>query len=577
MFSVYGRKAIGFVTLCIMLISLNFVSPITQAQEVKKATETANKEAKRRAKAAETLHTLASMLNAQEEQTQEIKALKGQLSRAEEAASKKELEEKIKQANSKLDQLKQQISSLTTGVTEDEMQDDQTKKFDLQSELESLVQPFVKMIKNATENARQIEKLKHTIGLAQKRQQVAKRAIMRLSLLSEVDMKLKNGNNPTRGYITKVMATWQKQEKEAIDLEDTAKQQLTIRLDQKENSSSGLGDYASQFFQNRGLNLLLAIAVFGGVLLIMDLIARIVGWIRRRQGIRRSFITRLVTLLFRLVSIIVAFLAMLTVFNMMNDWLLLGIASLFALAAAWVGLKMLPNIIEQVTLLLNLGAVQENERVMLAGVPWLVKRLDLYTDLTNPALDGGTFTLPVRELVGLHSRPSGAHEPWFPTKKGDWILLDDHRVGQVISQTPELVQIEELGGSLVTYETSAFLATAPRNLSTGFRMKIEFGLDYRHQSEATEVIPERIQKHVHKGLVDLLGGDSITHVEVDLLKAADSAIVYEVEADFPGSIAPRYEDIEREIARLLVDACNAYKWTIPFPQMVMHRPITRAC
>ena len=46
----------------------------------------------------------------------------------------------------------------------------------------------------------------------------------------------------------------------------------------------------------------------------------------------------------------------------------------------------------------DLGAVQENERLMFAGVPWLVERLDLYTHLVNPALDGGTFTVPVTGL-----------------------------------------------------------------------------------------------------------------------------------------------------------------------------------
>ncbi|MGI9522573.1 MAG: hypothetical protein ACR2PG_13090 [Hyphomicrobiaceae bacterium] len=82
---------------------------------------------------------------------------------------------------------------------------------------------------------------------------------------------------------------------------------------------------------------------------------------------------------------------------------------------------------------------------MSAGVPWRAKQLDFYTDLENPALDGGAFTLPVRELVGLHSRLAASREPWFPTKRGDWVQLKDDRLGQAISQTPELVQIREVG------------------------------------------------------------------------------------------------------------------------------------
>ena len=542
------------------------------AQQSGDAAKAAAREVKRRVEAAEALDTLASMLKAEREQVAAIKEVKQQLEGAKEEATKKELADKIKLANEKLAQLRQQITALTTGVSADEMKDDPAKSFNLQAELESAIQPFIKMIRDATENARQISKLKRTISVAQKRQRVAQRAISRLTLLLDVGEKQKSLPIVTRRHIAQALESWKKQEKDAVNLQETAEQQLNIRLDEEANASGGLGSYATQFLRNRGLNLLLAIAAFGGVFLAMALILRVARWVQDRQRIPRVFVTRLAALLFRIISVVAAFLVMFLVLNTLNDWFLLGIISLFSLAAAWIGVKMLPNIIEQVTLLLNLGAVQEDERVMLAGVPWRVDRLDLYTDLTNPALDGGTFTLPVRELVGLHSRPAAEDEPWFPTNKDDWILLEDNHVGRVVSQTPELVQVEELGGSLVTYETSAFLAKAPRNLSPGFRMKIEFGLDYRHQSEATTTIPDRIQSHVRGGLEDLLGDDLTAQVEVDLLKAADSAIVFEIEATFPGRFAPRYEDIEREIARLLVDACNQHNWTIPFPQLVMHRP-----
>ena len=533
--------------------------------------EEAAKQVKRRAEASAALDTLASMLTTRGEQLKVIEDLKAELRRAKEDATKKEIEKKITAAQGKAAQLDRQISALTTGVSEEEMRGDEDEKFNLQSELESLVQPFVKMMKDATENARQIESLKRTIELARERQQIADRAVERLRLLEDVGKAGNGQKTPAIKHVGVVIKDWKKRAEEAANLEDTARQQMQVRLDQQSTSADGLGTYATQFFRSRGLNLLLAISAFGAVLLIMDLIARVAGYVQRRQGIPRSFATRLVSLIYRLATMIVAFLALLAVFNIMNDWLLLGIASLFALAAAWIGLKLLPNIVEQVTLLLNLGAVQERERVMMAGVPWRVDRLDFYTDLVNPALDGGSFTVPVRELVGLHSRPSAEDEAWFPTSKGDWVQLDNGHVGQVVTQTPELVQVKELGGSLVTYETSGFLAMAPRNLSTGFRMKVEFGLDYRHQKDATDTIPDKLQAHVMKGLVTEFGEEAIAHIDVDLLRAADSAIVYEVEADFPGDMAPRYEDIEREMARLLVDACNVHDWTIPFPQMVMHR------
>ena len=85
-----------------------------------------------------------------------------------------------------------------------------------------------------------------------------------------------------------------------------------------------------------------------------------------------SFTTRPARLLFEVATAIVAFLAMFAVLNIIDDWLLLGIGSVFAIATACEGLKMLPNIGEQITLLLNISAVQKGEWVMLAGVPWRV-------------------------------------------------------------------------------------------------------------------------------------------------------------------------------------------------------------
>lgn len=573
----------------VVLIAVFSVCSLPLSAVSQDKTEEIQREQKLRDEALNTLDTLSSLLRSRDENLATLKELTNELKATKEEAIKKTVEEKIKAENKDLAQLDKQISALTTAVTEEEANGDQNQKFNLQAELESLIQPFVKMMKDATENARQIESLKRTLITAEKQQELAKRAVDRLDLLlsvqddkSKISSALSESSkpekpsakakpSPTREHLSKLLKVWQERQQEAKNLEETAEQQLTVRMDQQSRSSGGLGTYATQFFRNRGLNLLLAISAFGGVFVVMGLIARLAGWLQHRQGIPRSFATRLAGLLFKVATAIAAFLAMLAVFNIMNDWLLLGIASVFAIATAWVGIKMLPSISEQITLLLNLGAVQEGERVMLAGVPWRVQRLDFYTDLVNPALDGGTFTLPVRELVGLHSRPAAQGEAWFPTRKGDWVQLKDDRIAHVLNQTPELVRVQEIGGSVVTFETSAFLAEAPRNLSSGYRIQTEFGLDYSHQAIATDEIPDKLGVHVENGLMDLLGGEGVENVDVDLISLGDSAIVFEVEAVIRGKFASRYEDVEREIARLVVDACNKFNWSIPFPQMVLHR------
>jgi len=542
-----------------------------QAQPELKKEDIERKE-KRRKEAVQSLETLADLLASSKEQKDVIDALKINLRNAKEAVTKKELEAKIKTESGKLAQIEAQISALSTGIDDDQRKGTQNAEFDLKTELEGLIQPFIKMMRDATENTRQIEKLKSAILVARQQQEAAERAHDRLVFLRSIEKQSeKEKAGPIAAHLSELLKRWKKRDEEAQNLLETAEQQLKLRLDQQANAPSGIGTFATQYFSNRGLNLFLGLAAFAAVFVAMDLIARLADYARRRRGYRRSFATRLTNLIFRTVTTLLAFLAMLAVFNMMNDWLLLGVAVIFVLAAAWIGLKMLPQLIEQVTLLLDLGAVQENERLLFAGVPWRVERLDVYTHLVNPALDGGTFTVPVRELIGHHSRPAADGEAWFPTRKDDWVQLSDGQIGKVVSQTPELVQIVELGGARRTFETTAFLADAPRNLSTGYRIKTEFGLDYRHQKSAVDEIPRLLREHVLKGLVSLLGEKAISNVDVDLLRADDSAIVFEIETDISGAMASRYEDVERAVAALMVDAANVNGWAIPFPQIVMHR------
>ena len=50
-----------------------------------------------------------------------------------------------------------------------------------------------------------------------------------------------------------------------------------------------------------------------------------------------------------------------------------------------------------------------------------------------------------------------------------------------------------------------------------------------------------------------------------------SSLDFEARADFTGEAAPRYRELRRAMQRLLVDACTQNGWTIPFPQLTLHR------
>lgn len=465
-----------------------------------------------------------------------------------------------------LGELESQIEGLAMGVTEGEYQGDKGAAFDLNTELEALVEPFVAMMKDATENARQIERLRRSAGEARQRESMARRAVAGLDPL----IAAAGEDSELGAELAAMRETWRERETDSREFARALEQQLDTRLSERTDTRTAAEEAASSFFKDRGLSLLYGFGLFALVFTALRFAGRAIARVRQRRRRTRTFGARLFDLAFHVFTIVAATGAMLVVFNLRHDWLLLGAFGVLLLALAWAGIKMIPGAIEQVTLLLNLGAVQEGERVLKDGVPYRVVRLDLYTELDNPRLEGALTTLPVRELIGMHSRPSGPNEPWFPTRRGDFVRLSDGVRGTVISQSPEHVELQIAGGSHVTYATPDFLSACPDNLSDGFRAEVNFGIGYVHQAEATTEVLDKLQAHVAAGLEEVVPKEQIRDVSVEILEASDSAIVYEIEADLTGEAAPRIEAVERSMAKLCIEACNRFGWEIPFPQMVLH-------
>ena len=495
----------------------------------------------------------------------ELKALTDPTAPAGEGAAQEARSEDIAELKAEIDALTAQIGAIAAGVSEEEFRGQRANEFDLNAELQALVEPFVVMMRDATENARQIERLRRAQGEARRRQALADRALETLA-----PVRASAEDEALIETLTAMEAQWSKRADAAADLAVALDQQLKDRLSDRGQSREAVNAAASGFFKDRGLSLFYGLLAFGGVFFVMRYIHRIASWLRITRRIRRSFQTRLANLIFTVLTFVFAIGAMLVVFNLRNDWLLLGVFAVMLLALAWVGVKMLPGAIEQVTLLLNLGAVQEGERVIIEGVSYRVEKLDFYTDFVNPALNVD-FNLPVRALIGMRSRPSAPDEPWFPTKRGDWVRLADEQYGQVISQSPDMVELQIPGGGLVTYSTADYLAEKPENLSDGFRAEIVFGLSYRHQEDLPRKIMDTLREHIRAGVLEMVPDGMLRDVGVEMLEAADNAVNFEVEADLVGEAAPMLEDVERELTRLCVEACNKYGWEIPFPQMVVHK------
>ncbi len=478
---------------------------------------------------------------------------------------KEDLRESVVTLRAELAEIDAEIKLLATGIDEEDYDLDGRKKIDLKEEAERLVQPFVIMLRSATEKARQIENLRRALNVATSHRELAE------DILSRVDPLLSGASDAAVvEELTAIKTEWSERLDSAEDLMNASQRQLDLALAEDGTDIGAANEMARSFLRDRGLNLLKGLLVFLAIFLLLRFIGNAIRSYRADRGMRKSLATRIVALVFAVGSVLLALVGMLITFNMLNDWLLVGLTVLFLLGIVWVGIGMIPSLIEQIALYLNLGAVQEGERVFFDGIPWLVKKLDFYSDLYNPALDAGQFTVPIRELIGLHSRPVAEDEPWFPTLRGDFVRLEEG-LAQVLVQTPGVVEVEIEGGIRKTYPAAAFFEMAPENLSRGSRAEVVFGISYRHQPISTGEVRDKLREFVRKGLLEVLSEDQIRRVDVETLQANDSSIDYEVECDLTPDAAVHYETVERLLTRLCIDACNHYGWEIPFPQLVVHR------
>jgi len=284
----------------------------------------------------------------------------------------------------------------------------------------------------------------------------------------------------------------------------------------------------------------------------------------------RPFHIRVVELIYRILTLALTLLAVIAVFYIFEDWVLLSLAIIFLMGVGWAAKNTLPQYVHQSRLMLNIGAVREGERIIHEGLPWLVKHINFYSILENPTL-GIKLRIPIEDLMDKTSREFHPSEGWFPCRKNDWVILSDGTRGGVVHLSHETVELVMRGGARKTYLTPDFLSLAPLNLSVNFRLKIPFGIGYVHQGEATSSIPDLLAAHIQEQ-IEAEGYDAdLLNLKVEFAEAGGSSLDLVVIADFKGKMAPVYNRLKRCIQRWCVDAATRHDWDIPYPHLMVHK------
>lgn len=512
--------------------------------------------------------TLLELKESQEILTKEIKAkteLKKQSGLDEE---KERLKEEIKALDLQRYEIKSKFEKIATGIdtslvqTKEEQQDST-----LSEDFQLLLRPLVHGAKQATGGMRKKAQLKEEVRYYKMMLSEARKALKSISALSE-----EQESKALKKELTVLTRYWDQQ----VSLIEGNLNATQHRIDMlKKNDISFTESFQSStknFFQQQGRVLLEGIGAFLLVVIVTRLLqALFVKIFPVFTSPTRTFNIRIIDLLYRILTTLLALLVPMAVFYYEEDWLLSSIGMLILLGILWTFRNLIPKLWQQARLLLNIGSVRQEERLYYQNLPWKVKNINIFTVLENPD-SGVRLRLPIEELVGLVSRPILKYEPWFPCRQNDWVMLSDEYFGKVIGISLEFVELVDTGGGHKTYIVSDFLSLSPLNLSTGFRVFETIGISYRHQKESTHEIVDTLEKFITQKLEEEGYSEGLTKLLVQFSQAGDSSLDIAVIASFNGDMAPRYYRLRRAIRRLCVDACTEYGWEIPFPQLTIHQP-----
>ena len=482
------------------------------------------------------------------------------------SAEVSKLETEIANLSNEIELLEKTFEQVAIGGVDLSVFGVEKEEFDWREELVLIVKPLIENVKGLTEKPRKMESLRRVIqgnSKALKTTIEAEKSIeTMLAMASDkgVESKLEN-----------LRSQWQRR---AEDLEREI-QLARYQLDSLQGKNTPWIEIfksgAYSFVNGRGLTLLLSLLAAVSVWLLM----RGLLWITRKRSQEttdRSTKTyyRLAAYAYRLLTVVLISVAVLMVFYLRQDLLLLAITAVILFGAVLALHRVLPTYVTEGRILLNMGAIRERERVIYRGVPWEVKSINMFSSFVNPELRGN-LKIPISQMHDMISRPSFG-EDWFVSSEGDWVLDADNNPLQVIKQSVDMVELQDLNSVSFSVPTADYFCRGYANLSRTefFRIALVFGIDYSTQTLDVAHIEESFARGIQAAFKDSPYAEHVLHVGCDFHSAGDSSLNYLMLTKFDPAAAQYYNRIKRQIQRACVKVCSDNNWPIPFPQMSVH-------
>lgn len=508
---------------------------------------------------------LASIQQSIESKRSVIRDFREQIKQLEDTSDKQALEQKIERIKNEITNLQQSFEHITlNGVNLSVLTEQPEQRIKWQDEIEQISRPLLSTLKELTEKPRQIDSLNREIERRENQLKVIQKAVDSLQVFKAQALV-----PAVVAPINDLLVDWQQRKADTQRALDIAHFKLTNLETESATWQATTGEAITEFFLGRGLTLLLAAILSLAIwLLSKGLLKLYWQWVyRTRHDIGVSH-APLVLYSYRLAVAIIIVLGILIVFYVRGDVLLITLAVIVLAGVALSLRQTLPRYTAEVRLLLGVGPVREQERLVLDDIPFMVESLSLFSVLRNPALEG-VVRLPLHAMNEHKSRPAG-DEPWFPCQPGDYVLLANGSLGRVLRQTIELVEVAVME-SVVQVRTTDFLTQNVRNLSRGkFGIASTFGIDYQHQEICLDTVPARFREAIFARFEQLGMRDDVEDIMVELKAAGASSLDYQIYVVLNGRAASMYFKAQRLVQRACVDTCNREGWIIPFTQVTVH-------
>lgn len=512
------------------------------------------------------INTLSIIKNNLEQTKNLVHAKENQVKEEKDEKRKIILLSDLKRLNERYSKIKLNLISTITNIKVDEIKnDDQPTKRDLLNELQTLLAPALDTIQRISARPRKIEKLKNEIEQLEQKRNLADEALKNLDNITHSD-EFKPLLSDLEGYLEEAKFNVNDLKQELLIAEDKFKGELNNLTRDDKSVFEASTEMLKKFFSNKGKHLGYSIFVF-----IFSL------WIFRqfRTKIINRFLenrpdqwyVKPVNALYGLFSFMTSTTLSLITLYVVGDWILVTFFILAFTSAVWASKDYIHKYLAQGRLILNLGTIKEGELVIYRDLPWKVKNISFVTTFENEFLDTTEIRIEIGEIFKMHSRKILLNERWFPTKAGDWVILNDQTFGKVSLQTVEQVIIEMFGGHKKHYLTLNYLQQNPINLSHGYSVSFIFGIDYNTQNKISSIISTLKTKLLTK--IKTLNIPAIDP-DLEFHSAGESSLNLLVSANFLGNYANHRFKFERDLQLIMTEICSEESINIPFKQMVIH-------